>query len=78
MNNNSKFLVALLNNISQHQWFFLIWAIVALFFVKLIVNYQQKANQRNFRREDLTASKGKALTPVSTEKSLSERKDNKD
>jgi|688.fasta_scaffold110832_2 hypothetical protein len=52
MNGNSKFLVVLLNRISQYQWFFLVWGLIAFVFVKLIYEYYKKANQSNFKRND--------------------------
>lgn len=52
MNQNEKWLIALLKSVSETQWFFLILGAIAIFFAKLMLNHKDRMTQRNFRKEE--------------------------
>lgn len=51
MNQNEKWLIALLKSVSETQWFFLVFGAIAVFFAKLMLNHRDRMTQRNFRKE---------------------------
>ena len=51
MGNNQKWLVSFFENITPVQWFFIVTGAITVLFIKLMMDYQERANQRNFRKE---------------------------
>jgi len=51
MGNNQKWLVSFFENITPVQWFFIVTGGITVLFIKLMMDYQERANQRNFRKE---------------------------
>jgi len=69
MQNNDKWLIALINSISLHHWFFLGFGAITVLFIRLMMNHQAKMTQRNFRKDsDKTTSSRNKLTIVPTSK----------
>lgn len=51
MGQNQKWLVSLFQSITLVQWFFIITGGMTILFIKLMMDYYDKANQRNFKLE---------------------------
>jgi uncharacterized membrane protein (DUF373 family) len=59
--NNQKWLVSLFESITPVQWFFIITGAITILFIKLMIDFQERANQRNFKKESKTGKRNTDL-----------------
>jgi type II secretory pathway component PulF len=64
MGSNQKWLIALIDKITPIQWFFLAFGAITLFFIRLMMNHQNRMSQRNFKKEEPGSSRRKDLTKI--------------
>lgn len=51
MGNNQKWLVYFLESITSAQWFLITMGSITALFIKLMMSYHARSNQRNFKNE---------------------------
>ncbi|MFM8269012.1 MAG: hypothetical protein ACKN9V_02395 [Pseudomonadota bacterium] len=61
MGNNQKWLISFFENITPVQWFFIITGSITVLFIKLMMNYYDRANLRNFKKD---AREGQKRTDI--------------
>ena len=52
MGNNKKWLVLFFESITPAQWFFIITGGITVLFIRLMVDFHERSNQRNFKKEE--------------------------
>jgi len=61
MGNNQKWLIAFFEGITPVQWFFIITGAITVLFIKLMMDFYDRANQRNFKKD---APEGRRKTDI--------------